>query len=94
MEKKTEHSVEELWKLVEGTDTENKWYQVGQKGKVIDLQEQSHDLPSEHLKENRTSRELELELFLETVLRNTLYQEIFVNVIHNMLSISRKAVQK
>ena len=26
LEKKTEHSVEELWKLVEGTDTENKWY--------------------------------------------------------------------
>ena len=46
MEKKIEHSVEELWKLVEGTDTENKGYQVGQKGKVIDLQEQSHDLPS------------------------------------------------
>ena len=63
MEKKIEHSVEELWKLVEGTDTENKWYQVGQKGKVIDLQEQSHDLPSEHLKENRTSRELELVIF-------------------------------
>ena len=44
LEKKTELSVEELWKLVEGTDTENKWYQVGKKGKVIDLQEQSHDL--------------------------------------------------
>ena len=31
---------------------------------------------------------------METVLGNTLYQKIFVNVIHNMLSISQKAVQK
>ena len=63
MEKKIEHSFEELWKLIEGTDIENKWYQVGKKGKVIDLQEQSHDLRSEHLKENRTSRESELVIF-------------------------------
>ena len=50
LENKIEQSVEELWKLVEGTDTENKWYKVGKKGEVIDLQEQSHHLRSEHLK--------------------------------------------
>ena len=33
LEKKIEHSVEELWELVEGIDTKNKWYQVGKKGK-------------------------------------------------------------
>ena len=44
LEKKIEHCVEGFWKLVEATSTENKWYQVGKKGKLIDLQEQSHDL--------------------------------------------------
>ena len=50
LEKKIEHSIDESWKNVEGNDTENKWYQVGKKGKVIDLQEQSHDLRREHKK--------------------------------------------
>ena len=49
LEKKIGHSVEKLWKLVEVTDTENKWYQLEKKGKVIDLQEQSHDFRSEQL---------------------------------------------
>ena len=35
LEQKIEHSIEEIWKLVESTNTENKWYQVGKKGRVI-----------------------------------------------------------
>ena len=68
--KKIEHSVEELWKPVESTDTENKWYQMYQvekKGKVIDLQEQSHDRRSEPPKENQTSKELELVIFGDSI---------------------------
>ena len=34
LEKKIEDSVEELWKLV-GTNTENKWYQIGKKEKLL-----------------------------------------------------------
>ena len=33
------------------------------KGEAIDLQEQPHDPPSEYLKENQASRELELVIF-------------------------------
>ena len=76
MEKKIEHSFEELWKLIEGTDVENKWYQVGKKGKVIDLQEQSHDLRSEHLKENRTSRESELVIFGDSITKYIIPENI------------------
>ena len=75
LEKKIEQSVEELWKLVEVTDAENKWYQVGKKGKVIDIQKQSHDLRSESLKENRISKELELVVFGDS---NTLYRKILM----------------
>ena len=85
LEKKIEHSVEELWKLAEGTGIENKWYQVGKKGKVIDLQEQS-----EHLKENQTSKELDLVIFGDSIMKFIIPE----NAIHNMLSICRKAVQK
>ena len=76
LEKKTELSVEELWKLVEGTDTENKWYQVGKKGKVIDLQEQSHDLRSEHLKQNQTSKKLELVIFGDSITKYIIPENI------------------
>ena len=76
LEKKTEHSVEELWKLVEGTDTENKWYQVGKKWKVIDLQEQSDDLGSEHLNENRTLKELELVVFGDSITKYVIPENI------------------
>ena len=45
-------------------------------GKVIDLQEQSHDLPSEHLKENRTSRELELVVFGDSITKYIIPENI------------------
>ena len=80
LEKKIELSVEELWKLVERTDTENKWYQVRKKGKVIDLQEQSRDLRSEHLKENRTSKELELVIFGGSTVDPRFYENGFYRI--------------
>ena len=52
------------------------WTQVGKKGKVIDLQEQSHDLRSEHLKVNRTSRELELVIFGATITKYIIPENI------------------
>ena len=45
-------------------------------GKVIDLQEQSHDLPSEHLKKKRTSRELELVIFGDSITKYIIPENI------------------
>ena len=47
-----------------------------EKGKVIDFQEQSHDLSSEHLKENQTSRELELVIFGDSITKYIIPENI------------------
>ena len=48
LEKKTEHSVEELWNLIESNDTANKWYQVERKGNLFTLKN-NHSNVSQNL---------------------------------------------
>ena len=93
MEKKTEHYAEELWKLAEGTDTEIKWYQVGKKGKVIDLQEQSHDLRSEHLKENRTSKLLELVSFRDSITKYIIPENVCKCDLQHAVNLSKSGAK-
>ena len=46
------------------------------KGKFIDLQEQSHDLWSEHLRQNRISKELELVIFGDCITKYIIPENI------------------
>ena len=77
MEKKIEHSVEELWKLAEGTDTENKWCRFSIRTS----------------KENRTSRELELVTFGDSITKYIIPENICKCDLQHTVNLSKSGAK-